>query len=230
MEYTAALFDFDGTLANSNELINRTHLTILEELFPGEYTLDSVRQFNGPSLTEVYGTLIPDRAEEIIQRYRALNSDLHDGMISLFDGVSEELKQLKKSGVKLAVVSTKRNDMIERGIEVLGLQGLFDVVIGSDSYTYFKPNPEPVYRALAALNVDHNQAIMIGDNNHDIEAATNAGIPSVFVEWSQKTTAEIAPYNPTYSVKNMSELTELILGSSKEQLDAIGELEGVPKE
>ncbi|WP_208560907.1 HAD-IA family hydrolase [Marinilactibacillus kalidii] len=215
MEYTAALFDFDGTLANSNELINRTHLTILEELFPGVYTMDSVRQFNGPSLTEVYETLVPDKAEETINRYRDLNASLHDEMISLFDGVQEALQQLKNHGVKLAVVSTKRNDMIERGIRVLGLEGLFDVIIGSQSYTHFKPHPEPVYRALASLNVPHNEAIMIGDNPHDIESATNAGIPSVFVEWSQKTSEEIAPCHPTYQVKSMAELTTLILGESE---------------
>lgn len=216
MEYTAALFDFDGTLANSNELINRTHFTVLEELFPGEYTMESVRQFNGPSLTEVYGTLIPDRAEEIVNQYRQLNSELHDEMITVFEGVQEELKRLKDNGIKLAVVSTKRNDMIERGIRVLGLENLFDVVIGSDSYTHFKPNPEPIYRALAELNVLHNQAIMIGDNAHDIESATNAGIPSVFVEWSQKTMDEISPYNPTYTVNSMKELTNLIMGEDIE--------------
>ena len=217
MEYTAALFDFDGTIANSNELINKTHFTILEELFPGEYTMETVRQFNGPSLSEVYETLVPGRSVEVVAQYRKLNSELHDEMITVFEGVKESLTELKQHGVQLAVVSTKRNDMIERGIKVLGLEGLFDLVIGSDSYTHFKPHPEPIYRALAELNAPHNQAIMIGDNAHDIESATNAGIPSVFVEWSQKTKEEIAPYHPTYTVKSMSELTGLIIGEPAEQ-------------
>lgn len=214
MEYTAALFDFDGTLANSNELINRTHYTVLEELFPGKYTMESVRQFNGPSLDEVYGTLVPDRKKEIITKYRQLNSELHDEMITLFTGVQEELMLLKEKGVKLAIVSTKRNDMIERGIKILGLENLFNVVIGSYSYNHYKPHPEPIYRALAELNVPHNQAIMIGDNAHDIESATNAGIPSVFVEWSQKTLKEIEPYEPTYTVKTMKELSDVIIGKN----------------
>lgn len=214
LEYTAALFDFDGTLANSNELINRTHYTVLEELFPGKYTMESVRQFNGPSLDEVYGTLIPDRKQEIITKYRQLNSELHDEMITLFNGVKEELTLLKEKGIKLAIVSTKRNDMIERGIKVLGLENLFSVVIGSYSYSHYKPDPEPVYRALAELNVPHNQAVMIGDNTHDIESATNAGIPSIFVEWSQKTLKEIEPYEPTYTVKNMRALSAIILSEN----------------
>ncbi|SFK13018.1 pyrophosphatase PpaX [Marinilactibacillus piezotolerans] len=214
MEYTAALFDFDGTLANSNELINRTHYTVLEELFPGKYTMESVRQFNGPSLDEVYGTLVPDRKKEIITKYRQLNSELHDEMITLFTGVQKELMLLKEKAVKLAIVSTKKNDMIERGIKILGLENLFNVVIGSYSYNHYKPHPEPIYRALAELNVPHNQAIMIGDNTHDIESATNAGIPSVFVEWSQKTLKEIEPYEPTYTVKTMKELSEVIIGKN----------------
>lgn len=211
MNYEAVLFDFDGTLADSNELINLTHLTVLEELFPGEYSLDSVRQFNGPSLQEVYKTLVPNQADEMVEKYRSINSSLHDEMIRLFDGVEEELRRLKNAEVKLAVVSTKREDMIKRGMKVLGIENIFEVIIGADSYTHFKPHPEPIYRAMAELNATHSKTIMVGDNGHDIEAAKNAGIPGVWVDWSQKTLAEMKPYNPDHIVYSMKELTELIL-------------------
>lgn len=107
MKYNTVLFDFDGTLANSNELINLTHLTILEELFPGKYDMTSVRQFNGPSLEEVYGMFDADRTVELVNKYRMLNNQLHDKMILPFDGVEKELTVLKEAGVKLAIVSAK---------------------------------------------------------------------------------------------------------------------------
>lgn len=215
MKYEAVLFDFDGTLADSNELINRSHLSVLEEYYPGMYTLESVRQFNGPSLDEVYGRLDWEEKDTMIAKYREYNAIYHDEMIRLFDGVTEQLHVLKEKGMKLAVVSTKRNDTLWKGIKLLGLDGLFDVVIGGEDYTYYKPNPEPIYRAMAELNCLHEKTMMVGDNFHDIEAANNAGILSVFVGWSQKTREEIAPYGPDCIVDTMEELTDLVLDRSR---------------
>lgn len=216
MKVKAVLLDFDGTLVDSNDLINQSHLTVLEKIFPGEYTLDSVRQFNGPPLNEVYGTLVPEREEELVAEYREINAQLHDEMIHLFDGVKEECTHLKEQGIALAIVSTKREVMINRGLRILGMDDLFDVVIGAESYTHFKPHPEPIYRALAELNVDLNQTLMVGDNGHDIEAAKRAGIPAVWVEWSQKTKEEIASYEPDYIVSSMAELSALVLEQAVE--------------
>ncbi|WP_027108879.1 pyrophosphatase PpaX [Lacticigenium naphthae] len=210
MIYDTILFDFDGTLADSNELINRTHLRVLNERFPGVYNEESVRQFNGPSLDDVYGLLDPDHAEELIRRYREYNAELHDDMIQLFDGVAEELARLKDQGVTLAIVSTKRKDVLQKGIDVLGLHEYFAVVIGGDDYTYYKPNPEPIYCAMAELNALHGRTIMVGDNGHDIQAAKNAGIPGVFVRWSQKTVAEIEQFQPDAVIESMADLSVLI--------------------
>lgn len=211
MTIETILFDFDGTLADSNALINQSHLSVLEEYFPGEYTLDSVRQFNGPSLETTYQFLGLEKSEEMIAKYREYNAIYHDQMIRLFDGVAETLKLLKQKGIRLAVVSTKRNDVLEKGIRHLKLEGLFEVVIGADDYTNFKPHPEPIYAAMAQLNCLHSTTIMVGDNGHDILAAKNAGILSVFVGWSQKTSEEIAPFKPDLTVQTMNELAEFVL-------------------
>lgn len=211
MTIETVLFDFDGTLADSNALINQSHLSVLEEYFPGEYTLDSVRQFNGPSLETTYQFLGGEKSEEMIEKYREYNAVYHDQMIRLFEGVEETLRVLKDKGIRLGIVSTKRNDVLEKGIRQLNLEGLFEVVIGAEDYTYFKPHPEPIYAAMKQLNCLHSTTIMVGDNGHDILAAKNAGILSVFVGWSQKTPEEIAPFKPDLTVQTMDELGEFIL-------------------
>ncbi|MBM6615685.1 pyrophosphatase PpaX [Desemzia sp. RIT804] len=219
MTIETVLFDFDGTLADSNELINQSHLSVLEEYFPGEYTLDSVRQFNGPSLETTYQFLGAEKSEEMITKYREYNAVYHNQMIRLFKGVEENLKLLKQKGVRLGIVSTKRNDVLEKGIRHLNLEGLFEVVIGAEDYTHFKPYPEPIYAAMAKLNCQHSTTIMVGDNGHDILAAKNAGIMSVFVGWSQKTSEEIAPFKPDLTVQTMDELAAFVLKNEVSRLD-----------
>ena len=109
MAIKTLLFDFDGTLADTNALISHSHLHVLEEYYPGAYNLDSVRAFNGPSLEMVYGSLNPQEKDQMIKKYRAYNERHHDDMVKLFPKVSENLAKLQKHGIQLGVVSTKYN-------------------------------------------------------------------------------------------------------------------------
>lgn len=204
------LFDFDGTLANTNRLIALSHLSVLDCYFPGQYDIESVKAFNGPPLDEVYGELLPDRRDEVVAEYREFNHAHHDELIEGFPGVSEALTQLKKMGIQMAVVSTKRKETVLRGMNVLDLENYFDIVLGGDDYSEAKPNPESLLLAMEKLKVDPKETIMIGDNWHDIQAANNAGVRSVFVEWSEKTLTEILPYHPYKTIKNMLELVQWV--------------------
>lgn len=205
------LFDFDGTLANTNALISQSHLAVLEEYFPGEYDLEGVRAFNGPTLEMVYGKLNPLEKETMIAKYRQFNEAHHDEMVTVFEGVTENLERLKSIGIRLAIVSSKRNDVLLRGLKLLHLTDYFEVIIGGLDYQKAKPDPEPIYVALQQLKVDPAKAIMVGDNSHDIESANNAGIISVFVEWSEKTRAEIDPFKPDVIVTSMTDLTDYVI-------------------
>lgn len=211
MSLKAVLFDFDGTLADSNKLITDSFLHVLNPAFPGKYDEESVQQFNGPSLDAVLRELFPKNSEEMIEKYRTYNSNHHDELLTTFPNVKESLETLQKAGLKLAIVSTKSNVNLIRGLDLLNLTTYFDVIVGNSDYTHFKPHPEPLEVAMNALKVDAPDCIMVGDNSHDIEAAHNAGVTSVFVTWSKKSEKEIAKYNPNKKTHSMLELTQWIL-------------------
>lgn len=208
---TTVLFDFDGTLADTNHLISESYLHVLEQYFPGVYDTEKVRHFNGPPLEEVFGELLPEKADQMVREYRAYNHEHHDALIQTFPEVNESLRILKAAGLKLAVVSTKYNLVLQKGLDLLGMTPYFDVIIGGNDYVKVKPDPEPLNLAMTRLGVTASQCIMVGDNWHDIEAGHNAGMESVFVSWSQKTAAEMAPYRPDKQVASMGELTEWVL-------------------
>ncbi|MEG0259069.1 MAG: pyrophosphatase PpaX [Lysinibacillus sp.] len=206
----ALLFDFDGTLLNTNELIIQTFMHVLEEKFPGQYSSKDCLKFIGPSLKQTFTEITPGEAEAMIAKYRAWNEVHHDELVTQYPEVVSTLEQLKEMGILLAIVSTKRNDMIERGLRLLGVAHLFDVKIGTDDVEHVKPHPEPVLLALSKLGVEKEAAIMIGDNSHDIEAGKNAGTRSAGVGWSIKGEQYLMQFKPDYMLQHMTDLLELV--------------------
>lgn len=211
-EYQAVLFDLDGTLIDTNELIIQTFQTVLDERFPGKYSRESILPFLGPTLRETFMSVDAEQVDDLIAAYRKWNIENHDSMVQAFPGVEETVKQLAASGVKLAIVSTKRNDMILRALDVMNLRDYFDVIVGLDDVKNAKPDPEPVQLALSKLGIAPEHALMVGDNFHDIISARAAGVKSVAVAWSIKGLDYLMAFEPVYTIHHMSEMLEIVLG------------------
>ena len=212
---TTLLFDFDGTLLDTNELIIQTFLSVLGKRFPGRFTREDVLHFIGPSLKQTFNQIDEDLTEELILEYRAWNIEMHDQMVVEFDGVSETLRLLKSRGIKMAIVSTKKHDVILRGIKFMGIEDIFEIVIALDDVINPKPNPEPILLALERLDAKPEEALMVGDNSHDIEGGQNAFVRTAGVAWTAKGEAYLATFKPTYMLQHISELLEIVEVPSK---------------
>lgn len=206
----ALLFDFDGTLLNTNDLIIQTFMHVLEERFPGQYSPKDCMNFIGPSLKETFEQLTPNEIDEMIERYRQWNYANHDNLVTEYDGVVDTLEKLKEKGIRLAIVSTKRRDTIEKGLELMGAKHLFEFWVGVDSVKNVKPDPEPVLLAIEKLGVSKEDVMMIGDNYHDILAGKNAGVKSAGVAWSIKGEEFLKQFNPDYILQHMSDLLTIV--------------------
>lgn len=208
----AVLFDLDGTLIDTNELIIQTFQTVLDERFPGKYSRETILPFLGPPLYETFQQVDPTQVDDLIDAYRKWNMENHDAMVQAFPGVVETLENLHARGIKLAIVSTKRNEMIERALNLMNVRQYFTAVIGLDDVKNAKPDPEPVQLALSKLEVKPEHALMVGDNFHDIVAARAAGVDSVAVAWSIKGLDYLMAFEPVYAIHDMSELVNITFG------------------
>lgn len=208
-EINTLLFDFDGTLLDTNELIVQTFLTVLGEHFPGEYGREDVLHFIGPSLEQTFTNIAPDKVNELSDQYRRLNRTLHDDLVSEYDGVTETLRMLKSRGLKMAIVSTKREETILHGLRLMGVDDVFDVLVALDHVQNPKPHPEPLELALRLLEADREDALMIGDNSHDIEGGKNAGVRTAGVSWTAKGEEFLASFQPDFMLQHISDLLEL---------------------
>jgi pyrophosphatase PpaX len=206
---TTALFDLDGTLINTNELIISSYLHTLNHYYPDQYKREDVIPFMGPSLMETFGSIDAVRAEEMIAMYRAYNIANHDSIVTIFEGVYETIKALKDQGIKLAIVTTKISDVVNMGLKLTKLDEFFDVIVALDHVTKAKPDPEPVLLALKKLNATPDEAIMVGDNYHDILAGKNAGTLTAGVAWTLKGKEYLDSFHPDYLFDNMKELLSI---------------------
>lgn len=206
MNYKGLLFDFDGTLLDTNNLIIETFYEVIEPKFPGKYSKKDMESFIGPSLMDTFMSVDANNAQALVDEYIEWNRLHHDELVEEFDDVAEVLTGLKEAGIRLAIVSTKRQEALLRGLNILGVADLFELIIGNDDVRNTKPHPEPVLLALQRMNLEKHEVVMIGDNSHDIEGGQNAGVHTAGVEWSLKGAAYLEQLNPTYMLRTMKDL------------------------
>jgi pyrophosphatase PpaX len=204
------LFDLDGTLVDTNELIISSFLHTLGKYFPDKYKREDVLPFMGPSLTETFSGIDPLRTEEMIHDYRSYNHENHDRLVKEFKGVNETVKSLKDHGFKIAIVSTKILDTVLKGLRLTKLDPYFDIIVAMDHVQNVKPDPEAIYLALKQLDSTPDKAIMVGDNYHDILAGKNAGTKTAGVSWSLKGRDFLEQYKPDYMLDEMSDLLKIV--------------------
>ncbi|MCG3420544.1 pyrophosphatase PpaX [Oceanobacillus jordanicus] len=208
MSIRTILFDLDGTLIDTNELIIASFMHTFSH-YGMTYTREEVVQFNGPPLLDTFQKIAPDLAEEMVKTYRAHNLTVHDSYVTAFPHVTETIAALKEQGLKLGIVSTKMRKGVNMGLTLTGLATYMDTIITLDDVTQAKPHPEPVLKAVQALGADLETTLMVGDNYHDIESGKNAGVKTAGVAWSDKGSSFLEGFYPTYMLKDMRDLLQL---------------------
>lgn len=209
MRLKTILFDMDGTLIDTNELIMQSFTHTFQE-FGLTYTRDEMTTFNGPPLIDTFQTILPDKAEAMVETFRRHNQAFHDMHVKAFPHVREVVLKLQEQEMAMAVVSSKMQESIQLGLEHAGLLDLFTTIIGVDDTTHAKPHPESLFKAMQFLDAEKDTTLMIGDNYHDIEAGKNAGVLTAGVAWSMKGKPFLEQYHPTFMLDDMRDLLALV--------------------
>ncbi|WNS75043.1 pyrophosphatase PpaX [Bacillus sp. DTU_2020_1000418_1_SI_GHA_SEK_038] len=204
------LFDLDGTLIDTNELIITSFLHVLGSYYPDRYTREDVLPFMGPTLRETFESINPEKVEEMIEAYKEFNITNHDLHVKEFPGVFETIRTLKESGYKIGIVTTKGMITVKMGLALTKLDQFFDVVVALDHVQNPKPDPEPILKALEQLQAKPEEAMMVGDNSHDILGGKNAGTQTVAVAWSLKGKQFLEGFDPDYIIDHMADLLDIL--------------------
>lgn len=210
----AIIFDLDGTILYTDELIKRTFIKVFEKYKPG-YTLseDELLSFLGPSLKETFSKYFPDEMfNELLSYYHGYNHSHHEDFVYVYPTVIETLEYLKAKGYRMAIVTTKLKVAANVGLDIFDLHKYFDVVIGLDDVKVTKPDPEGILKAMELLKV--SKAVYVGDNITDVLAGKNAGVETIAVKWSPKGYQHLLELEPDLMIDEMKEIIPYIEGGS----------------
>ena len=210
---SAVLFDFDGTLVDTTEMIHQSmkHATssvLGREDIPRETLLANV----GRPLPRQMELIDAENAELLLEAYRSHHEQHHDTLIGEFPGVEESLARLGSAGIKVAVVTSKRRLSVEMALKNFpGLRNVVDRFVTLEDTTEHKPNPEPLLRALELLGVSKERAAYVGDSPFDVEAAKAAGLASVAVSWGAFSEDRLREAEPDHLVTDIRSAVDVLL-------------------
>lgn len=208
----AVLFDLDGTLIDSIELI----LNSAEYAFRGrEGHIPSNAEWLtgvGIPLATMFRRYARDESdvEALILKYREYQLANHDRLVRCYDQVLETVDFIRAAGHPVAVVTSKTGWLARRGLDHVGLGPHFDVIVGCDMCERHKPDPQPVQIALERLGYQPREAAFVGDSVHDIEAGNAAGVTTVAALWGPFSREDLAASKPTHFLERMADLPKLL--------------------
>lgn len=208
------LWDFDGTLVDTNQLIieswQHTYRHYLGYEKPEEVI---IRYFGEPlliTLAREFPNVDPEESSAI---YRSYQKGISEDFIKTVPGIADAIKKFNELGLKQCIVTSRSGESTLRYLDIFGLRDCFDGIVSCDDTDKHKPEPEPILLALEKMGVNAGEAIMIGDGPFDIKCANNAGVRSVLVGW--RATVGVDPIiddaEETYEVDTPEALVELII-------------------
>ena len=211
------LFDLDGTLIDSLRLIlDSYHHTLAQHGLPARTDAEWLKGVGTPLTVQLaewrdqLGTL-----EAMIATYREYNLKHHDRMVTVYPGVLEAIREIKAAGLQTGLVTSKNRHGAVRGLRLVGLEALMDVLVCADEVTNPKPHPEPVERAVLLLGADPATSLYVGDSVHDMHSGRAAGVQTAAALWGPFTRDQLQPAEPNFWLEQPADLVRVAVNGEQ---------------
>jgi phosphoglycolate phosphatase len=190
------LFDLDGTLTDSAPGITRCIRHGVSTAGGIEPDFDTLRPMIGSPLREIFGAVLPGASTENIDVAVAAYVERFDRVgireNSVFPGIIDALGALREAECELYVATAKGQEVAERVVDHFELRPWFKAVFGARHGTGISSKTEVLRHALTSGEIPAGSASMVGDRNHDVDAARALGVHAVGVAWGYGTLAELS--------------------------------------
>lgn len=213
MKYKNIIFDFDGTLADTNAGILMTFKSALTKLgmeVPSDETITSTI---GLPLKQTFLVACPgisdEQADLCCATYREIFHTKAMDMITLFDGVRDTLEALYKQGLNLAIASSRSMNSLVALSESNGIAPFFKGIFSGNGVARPKPAPDLAIFILNEYGFKADETLVVGDTTYDLMMGQGAGCAVCGVTWGNHKREQLEEVGPDHIIDHFSDLLTL---------------------
>lgn len=212
--FKGVIFDIDGTLTSTNDLIFASFNFITKKYLGKTFSNEEILKWFGPTEDVILRKFCGDDYEKAREEYYKFYSDNHF-MADIYPGMKEILVRLKEEGVLLSIYTGKGREAASITLKKLGIYEYFDLIITGDEVKEHKPSPEGIEIFLKKYHLSKNDVIMVGDSPSDVKAAHAAGVKVASVLWDSLGKHHVLQMNSDYVFHTVAELKKFLLFEPK---------------
>lgn len=197
MAFEVVLFDLDGTLLDTlRDIGESVNAALVRSGFP-EHEIEAYRYFVGDGVERLAMRALPEESRDqttirkVVSRVDEEYSQRWGNNTRPFPGIPELLDALTERGIRMAVLSNKRQPFAELTVSKLLASWHFDLVMGAQPSVPIKPDPTAALRIARELNVAPAGFLYLGDSGVDMKTAVAAGMYPVGALWGFRTAEEL---------------------------------------
>jgi pyrophosphatase PpaX len=178
------IFDMDGTLTQTNQLIYDSFNHVAEKYINKRLTPKEIVAYFGPPEQEAVEKIIGTRhIDEAMKEYYHFYQERHNDLASLYPGIKELLDFVKLNGILIGLFTGKGRRTTEITLHEFGIERYFDIVITGDDVDHFKPSGDGIRKIMAQFSLQPDEVLMVGDAIADIKASRECGVRIAAVVW-----------------------------------------------
>ena len=209
-KYDGVIFDIDGTLTSTNELIFSTFNHITQKYLNKTMTDEEIIALFGPTEDKIIEDLFGERAEEVKKEYYSFYTSNH-AMADIYPGMKELLHFIKEKNVLLSIYTGKGREASVITLKKLKIYDYFDLIITGSDVKVHKPSPEGIEIFLEKYSLDKQRVLMVGDAPADIKAARAAGVEIASVLWDSYAHDKVLKMKSDYLFRTVEELKKFFV-------------------
>jgi phosphoglycolate phosphatase len=208
------IYDLDGVLVDSTDAIVEAFEKTLNEIGVA-YEEDRLMPLMGHGLIHILERVLPmkhrGREWELRERYIHHFQESDTRLTRLLPDVEETLRSLNEMGFRQSVATNKTSSEAKRILRTLGVEPLFDLVVGFLDVPNAKPAPDMILYTLERLGVERRHAVFVDDTAFGLKAGVEAGVKTVGILTGYHTREQLMEVQPDQVIDSIHELEQLLL-------------------
>ncbi len=204
-KFDGIIFDVDGTLAATNDLIFASFNYVAEKYLNKKLSNDEIIALFGPTEDVILKEWMNKQYEEARKDYFDFYESQHHLMAEIFPGIKEILQFIKSKKIPLSIYTGRGRNSSYITLKTIGLYHFFDMIVTGDDVVNHKPSPEGINKFIDAFQLDRKKVLMVGDSIYDVEAARTAGVRSCLVLWDRDANEKYSNVEADYTFSSLEE-------------------------